>query len=91
MQGRYIFIYIQFKKNNFLFSEHVSTAIKREFIEEAMNSNPAGEKNIAKLFETAIPVKKIYFKLFILLNLNRFIKVIWMIQEIRVNILLYIK
>lgn len=37
-------------------SEHVSTAIKREFVEEAMNSNPDGEKHIEELFKTAIPV-----------------------------------
>jgi len=44
---------------NFMSSEHVSTAIKREFIEEAMNSNPEGEKHIEELFKTGVPVKKI--------------------------------
>ncbi len=42
---------------NFFSSEHVSVAIKREFIEEAMNSNPEGEKHIEKLFKTADSVK----------------------------------
>ncbi len=43
----------------FSFREHVSTAIKREFIEEAMNSNPEGEKHIEELFKIATPVTKI--------------------------------
>jgi len=40
-----------------LFSEHVSVAIKREFVEEAMNSNPDGEKQIEELFKKAVSVK----------------------------------
>lgn len=42
-----------------LFSEHVSVAIKREFIEEAMNSNPEGAKYVDELFKTAVPVIKL--------------------------------
>ncbi|CAF1268369.1 unnamed protein product [Adineta steineri] len=40
--------------------EHVSVAIKREFIEEAMNSSPDGEKHIEKLFKTADSIYKGY-------------------------------
>ena len=36
-----------------LLREHVSAAIKREFIEEAMNSNEDGAKQIDKLFHQA--------------------------------------
>jgi hypothetical protein len=54
-------------KGIFSFREHVSTAIKREFIEEAMNSNPEGEKHIEELFKTAVPVKNL---LTILIRLN---------------------
>jgi hypothetical protein len=42
-----------------LFSEHVSAAIKREFIEEAMNSNPDGAKHVDELFQKAVSVNKI--------------------------------
>jgi hypothetical protein len=45
---------------NVLFSEHVSEAIKREFIEEAMNSNPDGPKHIDELFKQAVSVNKFY-------------------------------
>jgi hypothetical protein len=55
MQGRHFFL-IDFIAN-FLFSEHVSAAIKREFIEEAMNSDKDGAKHIEKLFKTANSVK----------------------------------
>lgn len=34
-------------------SEHVSAAIKREFIEETMNSNSNGEKLVEELFKQA--------------------------------------
>lgn len=40
--------------------EHVSTAIKREFIEEAMNSNSNAEKQIEELFKTATPIYEGY-------------------------------
>jgi len=40
--------------------EHVSEAIKREFIEEAMNSHPDGAKHIEKLFKTAVSIYKGY-------------------------------
>jgi hypothetical protein len=72
------------------FSEHVSAAIKREFIEEAMNSSPDGAKHIEELFKTADSVNPIFIlSKIIYLNrfvLNRFIEVILMIQEIRVYI-----
>ncbi len=41
-----------------LFSEHASTTVKREFIEEAMNSNFDGAKKIDELFKTANSVKE---------------------------------
>jgi hypothetical protein len=44
-----------------VFSEHVSVAIKREFVEEAMNSNPDGAKHVDKLFKAAVSVKKFSF------------------------------
>jgi hypothetical protein len=44
-----------------LFSEHVSAAIKREFNEEAMNSNPDGAKHVDELFKTAVSVKRFLF------------------------------
>ncbi|CAF0998472.1 unnamed protein product [Adineta ricciae] len=40
--------------------EHVSAAIKREFIEEAMNSNEDGAKQIDELFKTAVPIYQGY-------------------------------
>ncbi|CAF1065590.1 unnamed protein product [Rotaria sordida] len=40
--------------------EHVSTAIKREFIEEAMNSDPSGAKQIDELFKKAVLIYKGY-------------------------------
>ncbi len=43
------------------FSENVSETIKREFIEEAMNSNSDGAKQIDRLFKTANSVNKILF------------------------------
>lgn len=39
------------------FSEHVSQAIKREFIEEAMNSSEEGAKHVDQLFKTAVSVR----------------------------------
>lgn len=44
------------------FSEHVSIAIKREFIEEAMNSNVDGAKLIDELFKTGVSVINFIFK-----------------------------
>ena len=38
--------------------EHVSAAIKREFMEEAMNSNEEGAKHVDELFKHAKSVKK---------------------------------
>lgn len=43
------------------FSEHVSIAIKREFIEEAMNSNVDGAKLIDELFKTGVSVINFIF------------------------------
>jgi len=43
----------------YIFSEHISAAIKREFIEEAMNSNPNGAKQIDELFKKTNSVNKI--------------------------------
>ncbi len=68
MQGRHFFIYFI---ANFLFSEHVSTAIKREFIEEAMNSDKDGVKDIEELFKKAVPVK---------IFLNNLLKNFYLIQ-----------
>jgi hypothetical protein len=42
-----------------LFSEHISATIKREFIEETMNSNPNGAEQIDELFKKANSVNKI--------------------------------
>jgi hypothetical protein len=74
----------------FVFSEHVLATIKREFIEEAMNSNFDAAKQIDQLFKNGNSVNK--FELFEIscIALNRFIKVILMIQEIQVRIY-YIK
>ena len=49
----YEFIYLSFR-------EHVSVAIKREFIEEALNFNPEGVKHIDELFKTAKSVCPIF-------------------------------
>ncbi|CAF0890301.1 unnamed protein product [Adineta steineri] len=40
--------------------EHVSAAIKREFIEEAINSNANGAKHVDELFKTAVSIYKGY-------------------------------
>ncbi|CAF1272667.1 unnamed protein product [Rotaria sp. Silwood1] len=40
--------------------EHVSAAVKREFIEEAMNSNHEGAKQIEALFQKAVSIYKGY-------------------------------
>jgi hypothetical protein len=52
----YSFLYLI---DSCLFSEHTSTTVKREFIEEAMNSNTDGAKQIDELFKKADSVNKI--------------------------------
>ncbi|CAF4299525.1 unnamed protein product [Adineta steineri] len=44
----------------YLFSEHVSAAIKRELTEEAINSNANGAKHVDELFKTADSIYKGY-------------------------------
>lgn len=57
MQGTDFSSVSLFRENISRNSEHVSEAIQREFIEEAMNSNPDGEKHIKELFRTAVSVR----------------------------------
>jgi len=79
----YLFLYLI---DSCLFSEHTSTTVKREFIEEAMNSNPDGAKQIDELFKKSDSVNKIELFNINSFLLDRFTKVILMIREIRVNI-----
>ena len=43
-----------------LFSEHVAATVKREFIEEAMNSTPHGAEQIEELFANPVSVTNIF-------------------------------